>query len=242
MDKELDIHDPAYVKNLFDRVSGTYGYTNYLASFGFTERWRKDCVRALGELPENAVGFDLMCGRGETWRQLFATQRSISHLTALDISPEMISGARQHAMTLGSRNVAFLEADVFENTIPSGGADFVISSFGVKTFNSSQLALLAQEIGRMLKVGGVFSLIEVSDPKGWWLRGLYLFYLRRIMPIVERVFLGYSYGFSMIGVYVERFGDCAELKGYLEEQGLRVELRRYFYGCATGLSGVKLRG
>jgi demethylmenaquinone methyltransferase/2-methoxy-6-polyprenyl-1,4-benzoquinol methylase len=242
VDKEFDIHDPAYVKDLFDRVSGTYGYTNYLASFGFTERWREECVRALGKLRENAVGFDLMCGRGETWRELFATQRSISQLTALDISPEMISGARQHATTLGACNVAFLETDVFDNTIPSGSADFILSSFGVKTFNSTQLSRLAQEIARILKAGGVFSLIEVSDPKGWWLRGLYLFYLRRIMPIVERVFLGYSYGFSMIGVYVERFGDCAELKGYLEAQGLRVDLRRYFFGCATGLSGVKVRG
>src|SRR4051812_11009281 len=68
LDKEVDIYNPAYVQDLFDRVSSTYGFTNYIASFGFTERWRKACITRLGSLPSNAVGCDLMCGRGETWR------------------------------------------------------------------------------------------------------------------------------------------------------------------------------
>jgi demethylmenaquinone methyltransferase/2-methoxy-6-polyprenyl-1,4-benzoquinol methylase len=239
LDKELDIYSPAYVKDLFDRVSNTYGYTNYIASFGFTERWRKQCVEKLGQLPKDAVGFDLMCGRGETWRQLFRKHPSIARLTALDISPEMIRGAQDHAQKLNTTNVEFLQVDVFENDIPSASADFILSTFGVKTFNASQLEHLSREISRVLKVGGVFSLIEVSEPRGWWLRPLYMFYLLRVMPIIEKLFLGYSYGFSMIGVYVTRFGDSTQLKRHLEQQGLEVEFKRYFFGCATGVSGIK---
>jgi ubiquinone/menaquinone biosynthesis C-methylase UbiE len=241
MDQSVDISNPAYVRDLFDRVSNTYGYTNYLASFGFTERWRKQCLEKLTQLPEGAVGIDLMCGRGETWRQLFRRQRRISKLTALDISPVMIAGAREHAMKIGAANVEFVEVDVFENTIPSCSVDFVISTFGVKTFNAEQLCHLAREMHRILKPGGVFSLIEVSDPKGWWLRHLYMFYLRRVMPVIERVFLGYSYGFSMIGVYARRFGDCTVLRCELEARGLHVEFARYFFGCATGVSGTRPR-
>ncbi|MFL6617355.1 MAG: class I SAM-dependent methyltransferase [Povalibacter sp.] len=239
MDKEVDIYNPAYVQDLFDRVSSTYGFTNYIASFGFTERWRKACITRLGSLPSNAVGCDLMCGRGETWRQLFSRAPQLAQLTGLDISPEMIKGARDHAMHLKASNVVFAQEDVFRNSIPAGSADFIISTFGVKTFHSEQLQSLAREIGRILKEGGVFSFIEVSDPRGWWLRRLYLFYLLRVMPIVEKLFLGYSYGFSMIGVYVARFGDMNELKRYLEAEGLEVAYKSYFYGCASGLSGGK---
>jgi demethylmenaquinone methyltransferase/2-methoxy-6-polyprenyl-1,4-benzoquinol methylase len=82
-------------------------------------------------------------------------------------------------------------------------------------------------------------LVEVSEPKGWFLRPLYMFYPRRCMPIIEKLFLGYSYGFAMIGVYVAEFGDCARLRGHLEEHGLRCELTKYFYGCASGLVGSK---
>lgn len=109
----------------------------------------------------------------------------------------------------------------------------------MKTFNAEQLQRLASEIERILKPGGVFSLIEVSDPRGWWLRHLYMFYLRRVMPIIEKVFLGYSYGFSMIGVYVGRFGDCSALKRDLEAYGLNVDFTRHYFGCATGLPGSK---
>lgn len=241
MDQGVDISNPAYVRDLFDRVSNTYGYTNYLASFGFTERWRKQCLEKLPALKEGTVGIDLMCGRGETWRQLFERRRRIAKLTALDISPAMIAGAKEHATKIGADNVEFLEVDVFENPLPSGSFDFVISTFGVKTFNAEQLRHLASEINRILKPGGAFSLIEVSDPRGWWLRHVYMFYLRRVMPVIEKVFLGYSYGFSMIGVYVDRFGDCSALQRDLEAYGLEVEFTRYFFGCATGLSGTKPR-
>jgi demethylmenaquinone methyltransferase/2-methoxy-6-polyprenyl-1,4-benzoquinol methylase len=239
MDQNVDISNPDYVRDLFDRVSNTYGYTNYLASFGFTERWRKQCVDKLPQFSEAAIGIDLMCGRGETWRQLFRRRPRVTKLTALDISPVMIAGAKEHARKIGVENVEFIEIDVFENALPPSSFDFVISTFGVKTFNPEQLRHLASEINRILKPGGAFSLIEVSDPRGWWLRYLYMFYLRRVMPVIEKVFLGYSYGFSMIGVYVDRFGDCSALKRDLEAYGLNVDFTRYFFGCATGLSGSK---
>lgn len=239
MDRDVDIHDASYVRDLFDRVSSNYGYTNYLASFGFTERWRKQCVERLGHLAPQAVGYDLMTGRGETWDQLFLRHRGINKLTGLDISAEMIKGARLQARRIDSASIELLEQDVFANTIETASADFVISTFGVKTFNPTQLRQLAAEIARILKPGGRYSLIEVSEPRGWILRPLYMFYLLRVMPIIEKLFLGYSYGFSMIGVYVGRFGDCGELQRQLAAQGLKADLRKYFHGCASGVSGFK---
>lgn len=239
MDSEVDIYNPAYVRGVFDRVSSTYGYTNYLASFGFTERWRKECVRNLGSLPDGAVGFDLMSGRGETWNQLFSRHKGIAKLTAIDISVEMIKGAREQAAKLAA-SIELLELDVFDNSIESGSADFVISTFGIKTFNAEQLRQLAGEVARILKVGGRFSLIEVSEPRDWALHPLYMFYLAKVMPIIEKVFLGYSYGYSMIGVYVSRFGSCREFSRLLQEHGLQVSLSSHFYGCATSVHGVKM--
>jgi ubiquinone/menaquinone biosynthesis C-methylase UbiE len=66
----------------------------------------------------------------------------------------------------------------------------VISGFGLKTFNDKQLVQLANEIDRILKPNGKFSLIDVSVPKIRILKPFYMFYLKNIIPILGKVFLG----------------------------------------------------
>jgi len=235
-----DIHDSEYVRDLFDRVSNTYGYTNYLASFGFTERWRKQCISKLSDLKPNASGYDLMCGRGETWANLFSQNPSIMNLTGLDISPEMIKGSQLQLDKLNPRSIELMEVDVFKNEIPDESADFVISTFGIKTFTQEQQKFLAAEVNRILKPGGKFSFVEVSHPKGWVFSWLYMFYLKKLMPVIEKLFLGYSYGYSAIGIYVTEFVDSKKFYTHLEAQGLQVEYHKLFFGCASGVSGKKL--
>ena len=234
-----DIHNSDYVRNLFDRVSNTYGYTNYLASFGFTERWRKQCISKFKRLNSNASGFDLMCGRGETWTNLMNLHPTILNLTGLDISSEMIKGAKAQAEKINPEKFDFMEVDVFENNIPNESADFVISTFGLKTLTIKQQEILAAEVNRILKPGGIFSFVEVSYPKDWMFSWLYMFYLRKIMPVIEKLFLGYSYGYSAIGDYVTEFVDSKNFYTFLKEQGLQVEYHKIFFGCASGASGVK---
>jgi demethylmenaquinone methyltransferase/2-methoxy-6-polyprenyl-1,4-benzoquinol methylase len=91
----------------------------------------------------------------------------------------------------------------------------------------------------VLKPGGSFSMIEASDPKGWWLRPIYLFHLKRVLPWVERLFLRGAEDFAMIGTYSSNFGDASAFAEMLRGEGLEVEYRRFFFGCATGVAGRK---
>jgi demethylmenaquinone methyltransferase/2-methoxy-6-polyprenyl-1,4-benzoquinol methylase len=136
-----------------------------------------------------------------------------------------------------AHRIEFIEDDLLASDLPSASADFVISTFGLKTFNPEQHARLAALVARVLKPGGVFSLIEASDPKGWWLRPLYLLHLKVILPLVERALLRGAQDFSMIGAYTSNFGNAAELAAMLRSHGLEVEYTKYFFGCATGVAG-----
>ena len=42
-----DIYDPQFVKGVFDRCSDRYITFSLICSFGFTERWRQQCVAAM---------------------------------------------------------------------------------------------------------------------------------------------------------------------------------------------------
>jgi len=235
-----DIYDPAFVKGVFDRCSDKYIAFSLICSFGFTERWRRQCVAALPTPPGAApAGYDLMAGTGEVWPHLLARLPGIGAVTAIDIS----SGMHRHAMARlhahRAHKIAFIEDDVLASALPAGSADFVVSTFGLKTFNPAQHARLARLIARALKPGGSFSLIEASDPKGWWLRPLYLFHLKIVLPLVERLLLRGAHDFAMIGSYSTNFGDSAGFAAMLRAEGLEVQFTRYFFGCATGVSGRK---
>ena len=97
----------------------------------------------------------------------------IDVITAVDISSGMHRRAMERLHAYRAHRIAFVEDDVLASDLAPESADFVISTFGLKAFNPEQHARLAALIAHVLKPGGVFSMIEASDPKGWWLRPLY---------------------------------------------------------------------
>lgn len=207
---------------------------------GFTERWRKQCVASLPQPNKNLTqGYDLMAGAGEVWPHLLRRHPEIRRITAVDISSGMHQQALKRLHRHRAHKIDFIEDDVFANGLPPESADFVVSTFGLKTFNDEQHRKLAELIARVLKPGGVFSLIEASDPTGWMFRPVYRFHLMRVLPAVERLFLNGAQDFAMIGQYSTKFGDAKRFGEYLASCDLESEFRQYFFGCATGVVGRK---
>lgn len=235
-----DIYDPAFVKGVFDRCSKAYISFSWLFSFGFTERWRKQCVEALQLSPGGEpVGYDLMAGTGEVWPHLFRQHPDIRRVTAVDISSGMHELALERLHRERSHKIDFREDDVLKSDLADESCDFVVSTFGLKTFDAHQHRQLAALVARVLRPGGVLSMVEASDPKGWWMRPLYLFHLKVFLPLIERTVLRGAQDFAMIGTYCSNFGDARAFADMLRAEGLEVEFRTYFFGCATGVSGRK---
>lgn len=235
-----DIYDPSFVKAVFDRCSGKYIAFSWVCSFGFTERWRKQCVGALPDLSTaTPSGYDLMAGTGEVWPHLLRRFPNLESITAVDISSGMHHLAMERLHRHRAHQITFIEDNILASALPDASADFVVSTFGLKTFAPAQHEQLAKLIARTLRPGGAFSMIEASDPKGWVLRPLYLFHLKVILPLVERLFLAGAQDFSMIGTYSTNFGDASAFGDMLRAEGLEVEFKRCFFGCATLVAGRK---
>lgn len=235
-----DIYNPAFVKDVFDRCSAKYIVFSLFCSFGFTERWRRQCVAAMpvpsGDAPR---GYDMMAGTGEVWPHLLHRFPATAAITAVDISSGMHQLAMERLHAHRGHLISFIEDDVLASQLPEASGDFVVSTFGLKTFNPEQLKRLAALVGHILKPGGSFSMIEASDPRGWALRPLYLFYLKVLLPVVERLFLRGAQDFALIGSYCTNFGDARAFAAMLREEGLEVDFRKVFFGCATIVCGNK---
>lgn len=181
-----------------------------------------------------------MAGTGEVWPHLIKQFPDIERVVAIDISDGMHKRAMTRLHTMRAHQIEFVADDVLDTKLEAESADFIVSTFGLKTFNSDQLERLADLIARVLKPGAQFSLIEASDPKGWIFRPLYRFHLRVILPLVEKLFLRGARDFSMIGTYTTNFEDASKFADMLRSRGLETKFRKHFFGCATSVSGYKV--
>lgn len=53
--------------------------------------------------------------------------------------------------------------------------------------------------------------------------------------------MGDSNDYKMLGIYCDNFGDCTKFVTYLKDEGLEVNMKKYFFGCATGVVGKKCK-
>jgi ubiquinone/menaquinone biosynthesis C-methylase UbiE len=238
--QDNDIFDPNFVKGVFDRCGPNYRYWSQVASFGFVWLWRKQCVQLLPlKINDDAIIYDLMAGTGEIWELLLKRYRNSTKIVALDISESMVKNAIERLHKMRATKIEVREVDVLEETALPASAEIMISSFGLKTFNKEQQMRIASYVAATLKPGGAFSFVEASDPHGWLLRPAYRFYMCTILPFIERLFLNGAQDFAMIGDYTAAFVDCSYFARCLKDEGLTVQYRKLFFGCATVVFGEK---
>lgn len=235
---EKDIYNTKYVEHLFNKMSASYENVNYLTSFGFSKKWRNQCVKSL-HIHKEAKVVDLMTGIGECWNPILKNINENGKLISLDISSEMVKRATQKRKKHKKYHIELLHENVFKNSIPKYSIDFVISGFGVKTFNEKQIANLAKEIYLMLKEKGGFSMIEVSVPENRFLRFIYMRYVKYVIPIFGLIFLGNPETYKMLGIYTSKFQNFKRAQEIFELQGFDVKYKSHFFGCASSIYGFK---
>jgi ubiquinone/menaquinone biosynthesis methyltransferase len=233
-----NIYNPDFVKGLFNRMSSSYERMNFITSFGFSIRWRRQFLQSFRQTNKKAEIIDLLTGMGETWN---ATKNRFpdSNLTALDFSDGMLKYAKQKSELKFNNKIIVLQQDILNNDLPGNHYDFVTCAFGLKTFNTEQIQILASETKRILKVGGQFAFIEVSKPNNKILKALYGFYLGLVIPILGRLLLGNPEEYKMLWQYTTRFDNAKKAAEIFSNSGLSTTFNSYFYGCATGFYGIK---
>lgn len=236
--KTKDQYDEHFVQQLFDTMSGSYERMNYITSFGFSLRWRKQFLNPLKKTQEQIRVLDLMTGMGETWGPV-KKHFPNAHFTALDFSEGMLQYARIKNAKLFGNSVEVINQNALHTSFDNQQFDVIISAFGLKTFNEAQLDALAREINRILKPGGSFSFIEVSEPKNSLLKSLYKLHLKHVVPICGKLLLGNPEEYRMLWKYTSAYKNSKQVESIFKKQGLKVQYNTYFYGCATGISGFK---
>lgn len=94
---------------------------------------------------------DLACGTGEPAISLAVRIGSTGHVTALDLSAELLEIAAGRARDRGLMNFSTQQCDAHSLPFPDNSFDLVTSRFGVMFFRDVELAL--REVRRVLRPG-----------------------------------------------------------------------------------------
>jgi SAM-dependent methyltransferase len=122
------------------------------------EKWKAKSAAMGRDVTEAIVGYarptagmnilDLASGTGEPAITIASRIGPTGHVTALDLSPELLEITEQRAKERGLTNITTKQADAHQLPFPDASFDLVTSRFGVMFFDNRAL----QEARRVLKL------------------------------------------------------------------------------------------
>jgi demethylmenaquinone methyltransferase/2-methoxy-6-polyprenyl-1,4-benzoquinol methylase len=115
--------------------------------------------------------------------------------------------------------IALLEADALNLPFRDHSFDVVASAFVLRNLANMQKGL--EEMKRVLRPGGVASILDFGLPKAALVRRPYLLYFNRVLPRLGRMFSGVDGPYKYLPDSVQLFPKPEELSATLKRAGFR---------------------
>ncbi len=244
-----------HVQTMFNRIAGQYDRLNRLISLGGDRRWRRLAV-GWADLHPGATAVDLGTGTGDLYLELIRVVEPGGQVIGLDVAEQMLAiaghkagqhfaaqsvaadhqsqaagpweakgrASQQHPLRLGS-------ADSTE--LPEACADAVTMGWVLR--NVGDRIAVYQEVLRILKPGGRFVCLDMSQPQLSALRWGSRFYLDWMMPTVVKLTGGDPQAYRYLANSTARFPSKAALADEWRQAGF-VAVRSQ--GLALGAIGL----
>jgi demethylmenaquinone methyltransferase / 2-methoxy-6-polyprenyl-1,4-benzoquinol methylase len=217
IDEGLQAKEPARIAGMFDAIARRYDLLNRILSGGLDQRWRAQAIAAL-ELRPDDVLLDVCTGTADVALAALGSARPPARAVGLDFSGAMLR--RGLEKTRRSGHVARLllaQADATSLPLASGSADAAAIAFGIRNVQRPELA--CRELARVLRPGGRLAVLEFGLPRARAFRALYLWYARRLLPLVGRVVSRHASAYAYLPESVSRFPPPDEFGSLLQANG-----------------------
>ncbi|MBN2364773.1 MAG: ubiquinone/menaquinone biosynthesis methyltransferase, partial [Calditrichaeota bacterium] len=176
------------VWRMFDRISPRYDLLNRLLSLRQDVFWRKKLASHLPEQSSLTV-LDLATGTADVLLSLFRHSHRLGQGIGIDMAREMMSIGREKVLSRNPAPPVYLfPADAIKIPLAENSVDAVTMAFGIRNLLDVPAGLI--EMRRVLKPEGRILILEFSLPEVNWLRTLYLFYFRKILPRIGGLISG----------------------------------------------------
>jgi demethylmenaquinone methyltransferase/2-methoxy-6-polyprenyl-1,4-benzoquinol methylase len=209
--------EPGKIRQMFDGIAGSYDRLNDLMTAGLHHRWRDMGVMLAGVGPGSAA-LDVCCGTGDFAFALRKTLGREGRVVGVDVSEEMLKVAREKC----GRNQLYVEfrtGDVLDLPFPDGGFDACTVGFGIR--NVADIARAFSEMRRVCRPGGRVVCLEITQARIPVFKQFYGLWFDYAVPRLGKLAAHDEFAYSYLPQSVKRFPDPDELKGLMEDAGLR---------------------
>ncbi len=235
------------VRRMFAAIAKSYDLNNHIHSLGLDWHWRRVAVKLARINPTDVVA-DIACGTGDL--TLAMARAGPRRVIGLDFCRPMLelavaklnrrtqrrnrapsSPAADAAGQSRPRNgrVVFYQADALRLPLPDQSVDVVCIAFGIR--NVAEWGRAIDEFYRVLKPAGRLLILEFSLPQALWLRHLYNFYFRRVLPRTASLISGDRTGaYQYLPASVNTFISGEELSQRMQAAGFQKVFRRSLTG------------
>ncbi len=185
-------------------------------SFGVDVSWRKWVARRIvSGLEDGSKVLDVGTGTGDLVIEMAREAEKMNkklEFYGIDANEDMLRIAKKKIEGL---NVVLEKGDALKMKYPDDFFDAVVSGFAIRNFDN--LERFSSELGRVIKKGGTFAIMDMAFPKNRFQRAFFGFYFRII-----RFFGSFvdKESYDWLAYSVEHF-DFERFKRFLESNGLK---------------------
>lgn len=230
-------HKSEQVRDMFDNIAPAYDFMNRAMTLGIDRSWRAKAIAMVKARNPREI-LDVATGTAdlaiEMWRKMPRVK-----ITGVDLSEGMIERGRAKVESLGaSDHITLLSADCLSLPFADGSFDAVTVAFGVRNFEN--LAVGYREMARVLRSGGMLTVVELSRPVNPIIKPFYNLYTRGVIPLLGRIVSSDSSAYRYLGESIAAVPQGEAMTRLMKESGFgETRFRPLTFGVCSIYTAVK---
>jgi demethylmenaquinone methyltransferase / 2-methoxy-6-polyprenyl-1,4-benzoquinol methylase len=229
------------IRTMFGAIAPWYDTLNHLLSLNIDRSWRRRTTQLVPPEGDDPI-LDLCTGTGDLALTYDRAANGSVPIVGADFCHELLARAIAKTAKAGAaERLRFVEADAQQLPFANDTFQITCVAFGLRNITDMDRGL--SEMVRVTKPGGRVAVLEFSKPRHWLIRGPYLFFFRRVLPLIGNILSrSPDSAYRYLPESVMRFPDYEALAERMTAHGLS-EVRFYPFtgGIATLYVGRKVR-
>jgi demethylmenaquinone methyltransferase/2-methoxy-6-polyprenyl-1,4-benzoquinol methylase len=224
------------VADMFDNISGRYDFLNHFLSLGIDKLWRKKAIKLLKKTEPKDI-LDIATGTGDF--AIESLKLNPTSVTGVDISNGMLEKGKEKMLKKGHDKIITMQyGDSEDLPFDDGSFDAITVGFGVRNFENLEKGLT--EMKRVLRPGGVVSVLEFSKPKKFPVKQSFGFYSKYVIPTIGKTISKDKSAYTYLPESVEAFPEGQAFLDIMTKVGYtEVTSKQVSGGIATIYMGLK---